>query len=89
MPDYGYLSPTAGNPAWPSIALLLGVPALVMDQEMGLWPRAGSTKIVGISTALHFITRALLGSFNKVGAMVVDIRPLDGAPVSLQDFVRA
>ena len=43
MPDYGYSSPSAGNPAWPSIVLLLGVPALVMDPEMGLWPRDGST----------------------------------------------
>ena len=43
MPDYRYLSPTTGNPAWPSIVLLLGVPALVMDPEMGLWPKAGST----------------------------------------------
>ena len=43
MPDYGYSSPSAGNPAWPSIVLLFGVPALVMDPEMGLWPRDGST----------------------------------------------
>ena len=35
-PDYGYSPPSAGNPAWPSIVLLLGVPALVMDPEMGL-----------------------------------------------------
>ena len=36
VPDYGHSSPTAGNPAWPSIVLLFGVPALVMDPEMGL-----------------------------------------------------
>ena len=45
MPNYGYSSPSAGNPAWPSIVMLLGVPVLVMDPEMGLWPRAGSTQI--------------------------------------------
>ena len=43
IPDCGYSNPSAGNPAWPSIVLLLDVPALVMDPEMGLWPRAGST----------------------------------------------
>ena len=37
VPDYGHSSPTAGNPAWPSIVLwLFGVPALVMDPKMGL-----------------------------------------------------
>ena len=47
MPDYGHSSPTAGNPAWPSIALLR-VPTLVMDLEMVFWLETGSTHTIPI-----------------------------------------
>ena len=58
MPDYGYLSSITGNPAWLPIVLLFGVPSLVMDLEMGLWSRAGSTATADMYVATAAMTVA-------------------------------